>query len=116
MKRINYLHDRAMDIAEMASIARLKGDLKRADQLFRQAFENEAQAARLVELSSEPTRSILYLSAASLTLDCNEFREAERLIAAGVAGDPPEEIVKELRDLFDGVKNGKKRKSAKKGT
>jgi len=105
MKSIRELHKKAMDLAEMAFVAKLRGNLEKADQLSQQAFEYEAQAARLTpdEPSSEPTRSVLYSSAASLALDCNEFREAERLIAAGLAGYPPEEIAEELRELFERV-------------
>lgn len=85
MKSIRELHKEAMDLAEMALVAKLRGDLTQANQLFRQAFEKESQAARQVpdEPSAEPTRSILYRSAATLALDCREWREAERLIAAG---------------------------------
>ena len=105
MSQIKELHEEAMYLAEMAVVTKLKGDLERANQLFRQAYESEAKAARLMpdEPSPEPTRSILYRSAASLALDCNEYREAERLIALGLAGQPPEEIAIELRDLFDKV-------------
>lgn len=106
MKSIRELHKEAMDLAEMALVAKLRGDLTQANQLFRQAFEKESQAARLVpdEPSAEPTRSVLYRSAATLALDCREWREAERLIAAGLAGDPPEEIAEELRELFTTVR------------
>jgi hypothetical protein len=51
----------------------------------------------------EPTRSVLLRSAASLAIDCGEFREAERLIAAALSGSPPEEIADELRDLLEQV-------------
>jgi len=86
----------------MAFIAKLKNDKVEANKLLLKAFENESKAARLVndEVSSEPSRSILYRSAASLALDCNEFRESERLIVAGLAGNPPEEIAEELRDAY----------------
>ena len=77
MKRVRELHEKAMNLAELAFVAKLEGDLVKASQLFRQAFEKEAEAAKLVPAtpSSEPTRSILYRSAASLALDCNEIRE-----------------------------------------
>lgn len=105
MNRIRELHERAMELAEVAVVEKRKGNLARADQLFEEALENEVQAARLVpeDISSEPTRSILYRSAASLALDCNELREAEQLIAAALAGNPPETIAEELRDLFEQV-------------
>lgn len=103
MNQVRELHEKAMDLAEIASVAKLRGDLETAKQLFWQAYENEVQAARLVpdDPSYEPTRSILYRSAASLALDCSDFREAERLIAEGLAGHPPEEIAEELRYLYE---------------
>lgn len=105
MNHIRKLHEEAMDLAEMAFIARLEGDLERAAQLSQQAYEGEAQAARLMSKAgaTEPTRSVLYRSAASLALNCNRFREAERLIAEGLAGDPPAEIAEELRQLYENV-------------
>lgn len=105
MNHIRQLHKEAMDLAEMAFIARLKGDLDQAVQLSRQAYEGEAEVARLMSAAgaTEPTRSVFYRSAASLALNCNEFREAERLIAEGLAGDPPEEIAEELRELYERV-------------
>ena len=71
MNHIRKLHEEAMDLAEMAFVARLKGDLRRAAQLSRQAYEGEAQAARLMSEAgaTEPTRSVLYRSAASLALN-----------------------------------------------
>ncbi|HEX5271222.1 MAG TPA: hypothetical protein VFW33_12065, partial [Gemmataceae bacterium] len=53
--------------------------------------------------SLEPTRSVLHRSAASLALECGEYREAERLIATALAGSPPETIAEELRDLLHRV-------------
>ncbi len=105
MNHIRQLHEEAMDLAEMALIARLKGDLEQAVQLSLRAYKGEAQAARLMSEAgaTEPTRSVFYRSAASLALNCNEFREAERLIAEGLAGNPPEEIAEELRELYQEV-------------
>ena len=105
MKSIRELHKKAMDLAEMAFVAKLRGNLEKANQLSRQAFKNEAQAAKLVpnEPSSEPTRSVLYRSAASLALDCKKHHEAEQLIVAGLAGHPPEEIAEELREMLEKV-------------
>ena len=100
---INRLHDEAMNLAELATVAKVKGDIQQADELFHKAYDNEARAANLmIEVSSpEPTRSVLFRSAASLAIDCNELREAEKLIATGLSGNPPHEIAEELRDLFE---------------
>jgi hypothetical protein len=69
--------------------------------LTRQAFEQEAQAASLIAgtLDAESTRSVLHRSAASLAIECGEFQTAERLIAISLSGNPPPEIVEELKNL-----------------
>ena len=102
MNQIQGLHQQAMDLAEGAFTAKLKGDLEQANQLNWQAFEKEAKAAALLasNLDAEPTRSVLYRSAASLAVDCGELQTAERLIATALAGNPPQEIAEELKDLF----------------
>jgi hypothetical protein len=102
MSQIQALHQEAMNLAESALTTKLKGDVAQADQLLRQAFEKEAQAAALTahDLNAEPTRSVLHRSAASLAIDCGEFQVAERLIMTALAGEPPQEIAEELKDLF----------------
>ncbi|MCP2728934.1 hypothetical protein [Limnofasciculus baicalensis] len=86
MSQIQALHQKAMDLAEAAAVARLRGALEQAAQLTRQAFEQEAQAAALIanKLDAEPTRSVLHRSAASLAIECCELRTAERLIATAL--------------------------------
>lgn len=100
---VNRLHDQAMDAAGRAFEADLRGDFALTEKLFHEAFEAERQAAELVAVdkTAEPSRSILLRSAASLALDCRDFRAAERLVATGLAGDPPAELLEELRDLLE---------------
>jgi hypothetical protein len=102
MNQIQTLHQQAMDLAEAAAVARLRGAIAQAAQLTRQAFEQETQAANLIAsvLDAEPTRSVLHRSAASLAIECGELRAAERLIATALSGSPPSEIAEELKDLF----------------
>ena len=99
------LHNQAMDLAETANAACREGHLQQAERLFEQAFVFEQEAAlRLASnTNAEPTRSVLHRSAATLALNCNRLRDAERLIAVALAGDPPEEIAEELRDLLEQV-------------
>lgn len=96
------LHQQAMDLAEAAAVARLRGAVEQAAQFTRQAFEQETQAAVLIAsaLDAEPTRSVLHRSAASLAIECGELQVAERLIATALSGNPPLEIAEELKDLF----------------
>ena len=102
MSQIQELHKQAMDLAEMAQVAKLKNNSDLASQLSRQAFEKERLAAELIvnDLAAEPTRSILYRSAATLAIDCGEIYIAERLITTALSGNPPSEIAEELKDLF----------------
>ena len=102
MSQIESLHKQAMDLAEAAAVASLRGALELTAQLTRQAFEQETQAAALIAsaLDAEPTRSVLHRSAASLAIECGELRMAERLIATALSGNPPAEIAEELKDLF----------------
>jgi hypothetical protein len=105
MTSVSDLHNQAMDFAEQALLADSQGDPRAAERLFRQALDSERRAALLVapDVAAEPTRSVLLRSAASLALDCKEFREAERLISTALAGSPPEEVCDELRELLDQV-------------
>jgi len=96
------LHDRAMEAADDAFAARRSGDGRSALEHFRRSFELEREAAKAValDLSLEPSRAILHRSAATLALDCGEYREAQRLLAAGLAGNPPPEYRDELSELL----------------
>lgn len=105
MPNITQLHRKAMEFADQATAERRRGSRDRALELTRWAFELERDAAREVEnkLEFEPTRSVLHRSAASLALECQEVREAERLIGRALSGSPPDEIAEELRDLLEDV-------------
>jgi hypothetical protein len=99
------LHRQAMELAEEAALEQAAGQMGRAKELYTAAFECERQAAERLDtrLDMEPTRSVLFRSAASLALDCHDVRSAEKLIARALTGDPPPEIASELRDLLEQV-------------
>ena len=105
MSLINDKHHQAMDFTDSAMLARRTGNTAQAAALFRQAFECEREAADLTvdALDAEPTRSVLHRSAATLALDCGDYRAAERLIARALTGNPPDEIADELRELLQQV-------------
>ncbi len=103
MNDIQLFHQKAMEFAEQAEVAKLRGAaVEQIQQLLRSAFEQEFQAAALVvdAVDAEPTRSVLHRSAAALAIDCGELQVAERLITTALAGNPPAEIAMELKDLF----------------
>ncbi len=102
MQSVRSLHDEAMELAQLALVARHTGTVERAAALAREAWGLEAQAAGLVpdEAASEPTRSILYRSAAWLALDANLPDEGIRLAERALAGCPPASIAAELEEAL----------------
>lgn len=101
MSQVRELHRKAMSLLDAANVARMRGDEEQARELQRRAFETEKQAAEQLAdaYEHEPTRSILFRSAATLALDCGDYHEAERLAEAGLAGSPPDAIAAQLRDV-----------------
>jgi hypothetical protein len=96
-------HTTAMELASRAELALREGNQSTAQALFHEAFVKEKQAALAVPHSLEPTRSVLIRSAASLAIECGELREAEQLIGVGLASNGPEEILEEIRDLYENL-------------
>ena len=97
-------HEQAMALADKAQAARRARNEDGYDTLLREAFKLEKQAALMIESEeSEPTRSALHRSAASLAYKCKLYRDAEWLIARALIGNPPDEILDELRRLSSRV-------------
>lgn len=94
-------HKQAMEIADQAFIARREGLHEQAILLFQNAYQLEFEAAQ--RTTKEPGRSILHRSAATLALHGQLLREAERVVALALAGDPPPEIANELREVFEKI-------------
>jgi hypothetical protein len=105
LRNIQKQHLEAMALCDRAIAARARQDGDGAARSFREAFELERRAAEAVaaEHGLEPTRSVLHRSAAAMALECGEVRVAEKLVAAALAGDPPEEVAEELRDILEQV-------------
>jgi hypothetical protein len=95
------LHTAAMELATQAFS--LENDSPQSRDLFQRALDKERKAADLWDQASglEPTRSILYRSAASLAWNCQDYAETERLAKKGLEGDPPGDIAWELEELLD---------------
>lgn len=100
------LHQTAMELAERAEAARRAGDRAAFEALSLAAFEKEAEAAGCLrdQWEMEPSRSVLHRSAACLALDCRRYRDAERLVTAALSGDPPTELLEELRTLSEEIR------------
>ena len=80
MQTIKEIHDKAMNLAEDAFHAQKSGREADAIRLFAEALELEQEAANSLPLSeeSEPTRSILFRSAASLAFNSKNYEVADR--------------------------------------
>lgn len=105
MDEIETLHNEAMDLAEKAVVLRIKKKTDEATEAFYAAFQLETKAVmQLKDLYDfEPSRSIMFRSAASLALNAGLFRDAEKMVAIGLSGTPPEPIADELRDLYENI-------------
>ena len=110
MSKVNEFHNKAMEFAEHALLARRRGDNEAALPLFEQALEAEVAAIESMDEYVEPTFSVLHRSAGTLALDCNQLRRAEKLAARVLAYDPPLVIAKELRELLEQVHSQMRRK------
>lgn len=94
-----------MELADQADLQKRQGNVDYALRLYEQSLEIERKAAYSAQEQhvGEPTESVLFRSAASLAYCIKDFREAERLVCMGLAGNPPAEIAEELRSLYDTV-------------
>lgn len=105
MTTLNDLHSKAMDLAEEAFGLVRSGEEDRAQALFLEALGFEVEAASLLPPSqeSEPSRSVLYRSAASLAFNAGDYDTAERLVGHGLSGFPPPEVREELKALYENI-------------
>ena len=105
MVSMDQLHEQAMDLSDQADVAKKQGQHEEASKLYNQAAQLEARAARYFEndFTAEPTRAILYRSAAALAIDAGDKATAKRLIHQALAGFPPQEIENELTELLDRI-------------
>ncbi len=102
MNALTKQHDRAMDFAELADAARLRKEPVRQREWLAKALTEELKAVAVCVRDEvpEPTFSIIHRSAATLALDCGQYRRAEKLAAGALAGQPPPEIAGELLALL----------------
>lgn len=99
-EELEQLHRLAMDNSELALIALRQGDIGKFHQLSAEAFIYEKKAALgLYNQQLEPSRSVLFRSAAYIALDNANFIEAQKLYEYALEGDVPDEIEEELEEL-----------------
>jgi lipopolysaccharide/colanic/teichoic acid biosynthesis glycosyltransferase len=103
MSSSKQLHHEAMNSLRKADEALAQRDMELYNSNLRDALELETNAATLLKdkFNAEPTRSVLYRSAASIAVSCGEYKRAEKLVVQALRGSPPQEIKNELLELFD---------------
>lgn len=108
-ERVSFLHRQAMEHADAALYFGSKGEQERSAAESKIALDLEAEAALLLpsEASSEPTRTVLLRSAATLALRCGELERAERLAAHALLGFGPHELKEEVRDVLEEIHFGR---------
>ena len=106
IKKINTDHKKAMQYAQLAFVEEQNGNINKALKLYYKAYELEKNAAYelIFHIKKEPTRSILFRSAASLAKKCNLIQEANDLVKLGLNGNPPLRIKEELNQLLTSLK------------
>lgn len=106
MSTIHELHDKAKRLAQQAENARRDGDLESAKKFAQEAYHLAQEAAEQIPLdeASEPMRSTLYQSAASLAYQAQAYAAAARLVNRGLSGYPSSETEQALYSLLDKIR------------
>lgn len=91
-------HTRAMAMCDDAIKFKREGHSEMAQKHFVLAFEYEQIAAGFLRdrKDFEPTRSILYRSAATIAHNAGMHKESMDMVLQGLLGNPPEDIKREL--------------------
>jgi len=91
-----------MELADQADALRQRGLETRSIQVYQRALTEAESAVRLSTQDGAGVRtlSVLYRSAASLAMDCHEWRKARNLIQQGIENLPTGSLEDELRGLL----------------
>lgn len=96
------LHDAAMKRVDDANMALLcdSRSTETHKSYMLTALNQESEAASILEtINLEPSRSILFKSAAWIAVECGEIHRAEELVRRGLDGNPPDIFRQEFRDI-----------------
>ncbi len=112
MNIVTVLHNKAMEFADEALLARMEGNTEASTALFEKAFELEKEAAESVSETDRGSDSmhILVRSAAALAMNCERYLDAEWLIQAALGNNPPAFITRELVELKESIQTLKREK------
>jgi hypothetical protein len=101
MKDIRSLHIQAIEKVKAANYFKEEGNKKEYVSNMFEAFllEKEAALELTLDFDSEPTRSVLFRSAANLAFNCEKYEDADKMIHLALSGNPFDEIKNELLNL-----------------
>ena len=102
MSAANEHHGRAMELADQADALQRRGLESQSIEVYQQALVQAEAAVRLstARVAGVKTLSVLYRSAASLAIECHEWRKARNWIERGIEMLPPGLVEDELKDLL----------------
>lgn len=106
MITVRELHNQAMELVENILVKRHRGEDFQADAA--QAFDLERQAAQMIPLGAEraePSRSILYRSAAWLAVNAGRYTEAVECAEEGLKGVVHSDVKRELEDVLEAARS-----------
>lgn len=100
---VKEFHKKASELSQKAIVLLASGQEEEANFTYIEAFEYEKKAALVLldKIEKEPSRSILFRSAAALALKAGLFRDSEQMAACGLAGNPPDNVLDELREIIE---------------
>lgn len=101
----NSLHQRAQELSSLAELARLKGDLGQARQLYRAAAELEGQSLDLLGLDKPRSRGILSVSYTALLVKAGLYERAEETARHLLENDLSPIFQEQLRELLHVIQN-----------
>lgn len=103
MPTVRELHDKAMELAQDAVVARHEARMADYKHLCGEAYQYERQAADMLppEAVREPSRGILYRSAAWLAHNAERYQEAFDTAQEGAKGQVPAWLQAELAEVIN---------------
>ena len=105
MATAKQLHHDAMEILNERIENRTNPELMKKVEA--KAFLLEKQAAELIPLGVEPTRSILFRSAGWMAANSEQYDEAQKMVDEGLKSAIHSEIIQELNELQEFITNKK---------
>ena len=100
MSRYAEIHHQAMAKVDDYYAAKKRNNLAKAHEALLAALRLETEAASLVAGDLEPTRSVLFRSAASLAMMAGRSTQVTQLVATALRGSPPDDVKEELLELL----------------